>query len=100
MWKITALAIFVLFIPDIFGQTPVGSWSDHLSYNTASSIAVGTKEVFVSTGSSLIIYDKEFTELKKMSKINGLSETGISAIAWSEDKNALIIGYLNTNVDL
>ena len=35
-----------------------------------------------------------------MSTINGLTETGISSIAWSEDNEALIIGYSNTNVDL
>jgi len=82
------------------GQTPVGSWSDHLIYNTAKSVAVGTEEVYASTGSSIIVYNKEFAELKKMSRINGLTETGISTIAWSEENNALIIGYTSTNVDL
>ena len=83
-----------------YGQTPVGSWSDHLSYNTARNIAVGTKEVFVSTGSSVIVYNKEYAELKKMSTINGLTETGISSIGWSEENEALVIGYTSTNVDL
>lgn len=94
------VAILLLFSLNIFSQTPVGSWSDHLSYNTARSIAVSTKEVFVSTGSSLIVYNKEFSELKKMSRINGLTETGISTIAWSEETATLIIGYSTTNVDL
>ncbi len=88
------------FWPLIYGQLPVGSWSDHLRYNTASSIAVGSEEVFTSTGASLLVYNKKFNELKKMSKVNGLSETGISAIAWSEENNILIIAYKNTNIDL
>ncbi|MBE3141634.1 MAG: T9SS type A sorting domain-containing protein, partial [Thermoplasmata archaeon] len=82
------------------GQTHVGTWSDHLVYNTTKSVAVGTKEVYASTGSSIIVYNKEFAELKKMSRINGLNETGISTIAWSEENNALIIAYTSTNVDL
>ena len=94
---ITALLLFVL---QGYSQNPVGAWSDHLSYNTARNIAVGTKEVFVSTGSSVIIYNKEFAELKKLSTINGLTETGISSIAWSEETDALVIGYSSTNVDL
>lgn len=94
------IAILLLFVLNFYGQTPVGSWSDHLSYNTANSIAVGTKEVFVSTGSSIVVYNKEFAELKKLSTINGLTETGISSIAWSEETGTLIIGYTSTNVDL
>jgi len=81
-------------------QTPVGTWSDHLNYNQAKSIAVGSKEVFASTGSSLMVYNKEFEQLRKLSRINGLTETGISTIGWSEDNETLIIAYLTTNIDL
>jgi hypothetical protein len=81
-------------------QTPVGSWSDHLIYNTAKNVAVGSTKVFASTGSSIIVYDKEFAELKKMSRIDGLTETGVSTIAWSEENKTLIIAYTSTNVDL
>jgi hypothetical protein len=94
------IILFLLFAPNLYSQTPVGSWSDHLTYNTARSLAVSTKDVFVSTGSSIVVYNKEFAELKKVSKINGLTETGISSIAWSEETDALIIGYSSTNVDL
>lgn len=94
------IPVFVL-IPLIAGsQQPVGTWSDHLRYNTATAVAAGQKEIFASTGSSLIIYNKEFAELRKLSRVNGLTETGISSIAWSEDHSTLIIAYKNTNIDL
>ena len=95
------IIIWLLLISAICrGQTPVGSWSDHLRYNTSLNVAVGSKEVFASTGSSIIVYNKEFDELRKLSRINGLTETGISTIAWSEENEALIIAYSSTNVDL
>jgi hypothetical protein len=94
---ITVLLFFSLFTS---GQTPVGSWSDHLVYTSADCIALGTNEVFASTGSSLLVYNKAFSELKKMSRINGLSETGISTISWSAENSTLIIAYTTTNVDL
>jgi hypothetical protein len=100
MRKIPVITVLLFFVLKLYSQTPVGSWSDHLSYNSARSIAVSAKYVFVSTGSSLIVYNKEFAELKKMSTINGLTETGISTIAWSEETDALVIGYSSTNVDL
>ena len=68
---------FIFLYGYLYGQTPVGTWTDHLIYNTANRLAVATKEVFASTGSSIIVFNKEYSELKKMSRINGLSETGI-----------------------
>lgn len=96
------LTILLLFLGALNsnGQTPVGTWTDHLTYNTAKSVAVGSEEVYASTGSSIIVYNKEFSELKKMSRINGLSETGISTIGWSEENKTLVIAYTTSNVDL
>jgi hypothetical protein len=71
-----------------------------LRYNTVKCIAAGSEEIFASTGSSIIVYNKEYNELKKMSPLTGLSETGISAIGWSGEKNILIIAYTSTNLDL
>jgi hypothetical protein len=82
------------------GQTPIGSWTDHLVYNTSDCISVGSEQVYSSTGSSILIYNKDFSELKKLSRINGLSETGISTIGWSEENHTLIIAYNSSNVDL
>jgi hypothetical protein len=100
MRKIPSIVLLLLISKILPGQTPVGSWSDHLAYNTADCVVVSTDQVFASTGSSLIIYNKPFAELKKMSRIDGLSETGISTISWSEDNKTLIIAYTSTNIDL
>ena len=96
------LAITFLFLTAslIKAQTPVGVWSDHLNYNTARSVAAGSKEVFASTGSSLMVYNKEYDQLRKLSRVNGLTETGISTIGWSEQNQTLIIAYLTANIDL
>ena len=100
MRRISSIIFLLLLILHLQGQTPVGSWSDHLTYNTAKSIAVGSEQVFASTGSSIIVYNKEFAEVKKMSTINGLTETGINTIAWSEENKTLIIAYVTSNIDL
>jgi len=83
-----------------WGQTPVGTWTDHLVYSTAKNIAVGSEEIFASTGSSLFVYNKEYAELRKLSRVNGLSETAISTIAFSEENDILIIAYSSTNIDI
>jgi hypothetical protein len=50
MKKFTATLPLLLMSLILQGQTPVGSWSDHLVYNTADCVAAGTDEVFASTG--------------------------------------------------
>jgi hypothetical protein len=100
MKHFSIIAVLVLLVSQIKGQTPVGVWSDHLLYNTTNCITVGINEVFASTGSSILVYNKGFAELKKMSRINGLTETGISTICWSEENKTLIIAYSSTNIDL
>jgi hypothetical protein len=100
MRKILILAC-VLFISSWSGgQTPIGTWTDHLVYTTAKNVAVGSDEVFASTGSSVIVYNREYDELRKMSRVHGLTETSISTISWSEENKALIIAYSSTNLDI
>ena len=63
-------------------------------------MAISQAEVFASTGSSIVIYDKSFSELKKLTRINGLTETSVKTIAWSDETDNLIIAYTSTNIDL
>lgn len=100
MRKSLLITIVVLSSAWLNGQTPVGSWSDHLSYNSVDCIALSEGEVFASTGASIIIYDKLYSELKKMTRINGLTETSVKNIAWSAETGYLIIAYSSTNIDL
>ena len=81
-------------------QQPVGSWSDHLNYSRAYCIAMAPAGVYASAGEGLLVYSREFSELKKMSPVNGLSETSIRSIAWSSENNTLVIAYESTGIDL
>jgi hypothetical protein len=96
----SGVLILMLLCVSVRGQIPVGSWNNHFSYTSISNIAADTKEIYASAGTSLLIFNKEYSELKTMSVINGLSETGISSIAWSEDYKTLIIIYSSANIDL
>ncbi|MGB8489663.1 MAG: hypothetical protein WCE64_01255, partial [Bacteroidales bacterium] len=81
-------------------QQPVGSWSDHLDYGSAYCIATAPAGVYASAGGGILFYSSDFSELKKMSPVNGLSETGIRSIAWSSENDMLVIAYESTGIDL
>lgn len=98
--KISTFTVVLSFCLTVCAQTPVGSWSDHLVYSSANCLAYSNDNIYSSTGSSLLIYNKSFSELKKMTRVEGLTEAEISTIAWSEENKTLIIAYTSTNVDL
>ena len=100
MKRLFIITLITFLFKSLPAQMPVGAWADRLSYNTARCIAISPDEIYASTGSSVLVFNKEFNELKKISPVNGLSETGISAIGWSEEYNTLIVAYNSTNLDL
>jgi hypothetical protein len=100
MTRFPCIVLLTVLSLSISGQNPVGSWTDHLSYNSVRNIAVGVNEIYASTGSSILVYNKEYKELKKFSRVQGLTETVISTIAFSPENNSLIICYTSTNIDL
>jgi hypothetical protein len=81
-------------------QGTVGSWRDHLSYSTSHYLAGGDEKIYSSAGASLLVRDIQTGSLSSLSRVSGLNETLIGAMAWCEDEQTLIIVYRNTGVDL
>jgi len=97
---VTLIFILVTACIRMSGQIPVGSWQDRLSYSSSHYLTAGNDKIFSSAGASLLIKDTQTEITSKLSKANGLTETGISAIGWAEQEETLIIVYRNTDVDL
>ena len=100
MIRYSLISILLTITLCMEGQNPVGAWADHLSFFTARNIAVSPEKIYASTGNGIIVYDKQYDQLGKITRVQGLTETSISSIAWSTDQEALIIAYSSTNVDI
>ncbi len=79
---------------------PIGSWRTHFSYRDAHSIAPTGDGAFCAGSNSLFFLDLQDQSLNRISKIDGLSDTKISTIAYHEPLNMLVIAYANGNIDL
>ncbi|MBN1598440.1 MAG: T9SS type A sorting domain-containing protein [Bacteroidales bacterium] len=77
-----------------------GDWRDHLSYKDSYRIAEAGNIIYSAAQSGLLSYNKETGEVRKHSKIHGLSDVEVSTIAYSNDFHKLIIGYKNGNIDI
>lgn len=76
--------------------TGIGVWSDLLPYNRAKHVAIGGDKVYCANDFSLFIYDREDNSVERLSKSNGLSEIGISSMAYNKNAQALMIAFENS----
>lgn len=84
----------------IYSQLPVGSWQAHLPYASSKAIVNAGNKFFVASETGMFSYDVSDNSLDTYSKINGLSDVGLNALAFDPAQNLLIIGYSNGNLDL
>ena len=79
---------------------PIGYWRDHLPYHSAIDVAVGNNQIFCATPYSLFSIDLSDNSVSRKSRVNGLHETGISAIEYDGVNSKLFIGYKTSNIDI
>lgn len=81
-------------------EIAIGQWRDNLPYaNTIDLEEVGNK-IYCATPYSLFSYNKDDAHLKRISKINGLSDIGINALKYNKELETLVVLYSNSNIDL
>jgi hypothetical protein len=84
----------------LFGQIPIGSWRDHLPYSKVIMVAETPTRIYAATPHGLFYKDLTDNSLNRLSKVNGLSDVGVSAIGYNESQKTLVVAYSNANVDL
>ncbi len=81
-------------------QEYLGTWTSHLPYNNSTTIAIAGESVFSATNGGLFFFNKEDNSINKLSKEDGLSDSEISVLAYSEANSSLVIAYKNANIDI
>ena len=79
---------------------PIGQWRDELPYNQLIAITESNEFVYAATPYSLLSYNKKEGNLDRISKVNGLSDFGISTLSYNSTNKTLLVAYSNTNIDL
>ena len=78
---------------------PIGFWREHLPYGSATDVTAGENKIFCATPHSLFTVDAKKNS-ERLSRITGLSETGISTILFDDANKKLVIAYSNSNLDI
>lgn len=88
-----------LFVLNIY-CVALDQWTTYYSYKECFDIAESKDFIIGATELGLILYHKETHSLSTLNKSNGLSDTQISAIGASKEKNIILVGYENGNIDI
>jgi ligand-binding sensor domain-containing protein len=98
---IVIIVLLCLPVLKLSGQEiGIGQWRDHLPYRKVIAVAEGENKIFAATPYSLFYYDLSDNSLNRLTKINGLSDVGISHITYLAEVKTLVIAYTNANIDL
>ena len=88
---------FFTFLPL---NAQVGTWHNYLAYHDVQSICKANDNLFVLASNDLYQYNLNDQSITTYDKVNGLSDTHITYIAWSQKAKRLIAVYQDSNIDL
>ena len=94
------IGLFLLVFLPAKSQIQVGEWRDHLPYSHGQKVIYGDNKVYCITTGGFFYYDISDNSVNRLSKVQGLSDVGLSAGCWSDQHEILVLGYVNGNIDL
>jgi len=98
---IVGISLFVLLSSHfITAQGKIGEWTDHLDYKGARSVAIVGNQVFCASSNGLFVFNKQDNSVSKINRINGLSDINIGLLQSNQDREQLIVAYVNGNMDI
>lgn len=98
-WQRLLLLLLTLHFT-LYTFSQVGTWRHYLAYHEVQSICKADHYLFVLASNDLYQYNLNDQSITTYDKVNGLSDTHITHIAWNQQAKCLIAVYQNSNIDL
>ncbi|GGC08986.1 PorZ beta-propeller-like domain-containing protein [Dyadobacter sediminis] len=81
-------------------HVPLGSWETHFSYLSAKQVVQANDHIFCSTYNGLFSVNLSDKKIRIWSKLDGLSESGVSSMAYDSEDSLLLVAYRSGFIDL
>lgn len=78
----------------------IGEWTTHTPGLNVISVDLMHNKVFSATPYDIYYYNTDDNSINHLSKVNGLSDIGISVIRHDKVSDIIFVGYTNTNIDI
>ena len=99
-WQRILPLLFTFHLSLFTSYAQIGTWRNYLAYHEVQSICKANDNLFVLASNNLYQYNLNDQSIITYDKVNGLSDTHITHIAWSSQAKRLIVVYENSNIDL
>ena len=91
---------FLIFYAQAQTDLTIGQWKSHLAYPNGNWVAQSESKVYFATEWALAILDKSDKSFQRVTKVEGLSQVGISLVQFDRFSNTLILVYTNSVIDI
>lgn len=81
-------------------EIPLSAWRDHISYQAIHTVSVGSDKIYGGTENGVLIFDLADNSLSTISKLTGLSSTGITQVCVDQPRQQLLVSYENGDLDI
>lgn len=78
----------------------IGQWKQHLPFKKGISVSQGNKRIYYATPYAVLTIDKDDHALRQITKVEGLSQVGVSQLKYNRGSNVLLVVYNNSVIDL
>jgi streptogramin lyase len=103
MGKNILLLTLALFFSTLLTAQPtlsLGQWNSYLPYRASKYITQSASKVYFATSWSVMVWDKDESYSQRFSKVDGLTQAGVSLVKFHEAENTLIVVFDDGTIDL
>ena len=100
MKKYIVSLILLLVCYTGFSQPAIGKFKSHLPYNSFHTVAFSEEYVYAANYYSIMLLSLKDNSTSYWSKVEELSDVGITKLAYDQATKILVVGYENGNIDL
>ncbi len=89
-----------LFIDNDAQDIPIGRWRTHISFNSIHSVSLSSNKVYAAASNGVMVFDQTDNSLSTITKLDGLSSTGITQVAVDQLRQQVLIAYNDGDLDI
>lgn len=78
----------------------IGEWKAYPAYDNTTKVAIAGHRIYAASSGFIYCYDQTDNSVAAFNKVNGLNDYNVSAISYSSHRQALVIAYANSNIDV
>lgn len=79
---------------------PIETWRTHISFNAIKVVDASSSKVFAASDNGVLVFDKSDNSLSTITKLQGLSSSGITSIAADPSRQQVLVSYSDGILDI